>query len=101
MMHKKPNVWFILHVLFFIFAISSVFWLQWYWLALIFLFLRLQDVLFGGCILTRLEYGSWERRFTEDNIGSFLPGAMFKRLPFLIDWLFPAILILTSYLIDK
>lgn len=98
-MHKRFNVWFVIHAAVHILAITSIFWLPWYWLALIFVLLRVQDAIFGGCVLTYLEYGSWDRRWTNENIGRFLPRWMSPVFPFLIDWILPALLVLISYLI--
>lgn len=98
-MQSRLNIWFFLHVLFFVFAITSVFWLPWYYLALIFILLRIQDLIFGGCIFTKMEYGSWERRWTAEHIGHQLPHYLFPFLPLIIDWLFPALLVFISYLI--
>ncbi len=98
-MQKKPNIWFILHALFFVFAVTSVFWLPWYWLAVIFLLLRFQDFIFGGCFLTKLEYGSWNRRYTEENMEQFVPKKSFWLIPLCVDWIFPVSLVFISYLI--
>lgn len=98
---KKYNIWFALHALFFAFAISAVVWMPWYWLAAMFLILRLQDLLFGGCVLTWLEYGSWERRYTEERVGHLIPKRLLVFFPFLIDWLFPAILVALAFFFQK
>ncbi len=98
-MKRLLNPWFLLHVLVHVVAVTSIFWLEWYWLAIVFIALRIQDAIFGGCILTYLEYGSWERRWTDENIGRFLPDWMSPVFPFLIDWILPTLLVLISYLI--
>jgi len=66
--NKKMNIWFLLHVLFFIIITSGVFWINWYYLLVIFIILRIQDLIWGGCILTKLEYGSFDRRFTKEHL---------------------------------
>ena len=93
------NIWFVLHVLFFVIVISSIFWLPWYALFVIFLLLRLQDLVLGGCVLTKLEYGSYDRRFDVEKGGYFLPKKIFRFFSVTIDYIIPAILVLVSYLI--
>ncbi len=98
---QKLNIWFVLHVLFFVVVISSIFWLPWYVLLFIFLILRIQDVILGGCILTKLEYGSYDRRFDAENGKYILPKKILKFIPITVDWIIPGILVIISYFIKQ
>lgn len=96
----EKRIAFALHVLFFIFFTTSVFWLSWQWVLLIFILLRLQDFLVGGCILTYLEFGTFKRQWIKSHLvkSNILPGWIFALL---IDWLFPASLVMITYLLQK
>ncbi len=93
------NIWFILHILFFVIVIGSIFWIPWYIILAIFLLLRLQDIILGGCILTKLEYGSYDRRFDVENGQYLLPKKYMRFFPITVDWILPAILIVIAYFI--
>ena len=89
-----------LHILWFLFFISGIFWIKWYYLLVIVLALRIQDLLIGGCILTKWQHGSYERRWIDYRF------IRWSRLPerfwgFIIDWLFPLLLVLAAYLIQR
>lgn len=90
--------WAGIHILFTAFVVSSVLWIQWYVLLLIFVVLRIQDAILGGCILTRLEYGSYERRFfaTKKHL---LPDRIKHFFPLITDWVAPGALVFISYLV--
>lgn len=98
---KKLSIWFVLHVLFFIFVIFGVFWIKWYYLFLIFLILRIQDFILGGCFLTKLEYGSFDRRFIKEHSGHLLPKWSQKIFYPFVDFILPIILIILAYLIQS
>ena len=94
----------ILHELFFIIMISSVFWLPWYYIFLIFILLRLQDYLLGGCILTWVEFGEFKRQwvayhFTDKLIKTHK--ISLKVIALVVDYLFPLSLVILSYFIQK
>lgn len=94
------KIWGISHILFFILVISGIFWIKWYYLLLIFILLRLQDLIWGGCVLTKLEYGSFSRRFIAEHSGHKLPKWARKNFYIFIDYILPIILIISAYLIQ-
>ncbi len=89
----------ITHWLFFILMISSVFWLEWYYILLVFMLLRIQDLVLGGCILTYFQYGTFKRQwvFYDFIQKSKLPKSFFT---FLFDWFLPGLLIFVAWLIQ-
>lgn len=80
--------------------ISGIFWMKWYWIALLFFILRLQDKLLGGCVLTKWQFGTYNRKWTEYYLikKSKIPKTYWA---IIIDWLFPILLIILAYLIQK
>lgn len=95
------KIWGILHILFFVIVISGIFWIKWYFLFLIFLLLRIQDLVWGGCFLTKLQYGSFDRRFIAEHSAHKLPKWTRKNFYLFIDYILPVILVLLAYLIQK
>ncbi len=99
--HKQLNIYFILHILFFVVIISGIFWIKWRYLFIIFLLLRIQDLIWGGCFLTKLQYGSFDRRFIAEHSGDKLPKWARKNFYHFVDYILPVILIMLAYLIQK
>ena len=96
----RKKLGFILHVVFFVVMISSIFWLRWYWVLLIFTLLRIQDFIFGGCILTRLEFWDLKRQWVKYHYVKMnkLPTKYFALC---IDWLYPLTLVILAYFIQR
>lgn len=92
----------VLHPLFFVVVISGIFWMQWLSMAIIFATLRLQDKLLGGCILTKLEFGSykdnWSERYWKKYLNIDIPR---KRWSLYVDWILPSALIFLTFLIQS
>lgn len=84
--------------------ISSIFWLPWYYILLIFALLRVQDYFLGGCILTWLEYGDIERQWTASIFINKLVDTKkvsLKFIAFVIDYFIPVIIVILAYFIQK
>lgn len=99
-MRSRFNIWFVIHALLHVLLIPAIFLIPWYWLALIFVLLRVQDALFGGCILNYFEYGTTRVRWTEQNLARFFPKWCLPYFSFLMDWFFPVLLVYLAYLIQ-
>lgn len=94
----------ILHWLFFVMMISSVFYLPWYYIFLIFSLLRLQDYFLGGCILTWLEFGDIKRQWVTSVFINKIVNTKkisLKFIAFVIDYLIPAVIVILAYFIQK
>lgn len=95
---------FVFHWLFFVTMVSSMFWLAWYYIFLIFLLLRIQDYFFGGCILTWVEYGDFKRRWV---VNTFIANFINKRkipvkyMGIFIDYFIPLIIVILAYFIQE
>lgn len=96
---NKAEIARFLHWLFFLTMISVIFWMKWYYIALIFVLLRIQDVVLGGCILTYFQYGSFKRQwvFYDFIQKSGLPRWFYMLL---FDWLFPALLVFLAFILN-
>jgi len=86
----------VLHTLFFIFVVSAIFWIPWWGLLIIFTSLRLQDLFLGGCILTKWQYGTYEKRWVEYRWLN-ITKVPTRYWYLIIDWGFPALLIFLAY----
>ncbi len=95
------SIWFWLHVLFFVLVVVLIFFVDWYYILAIFLALRLQDLILGGCILTKLEFGSYERRFDRHYYIKYLPKFLKKSPTFFVDWILPMVLVFITFLIHR
>jgi hypothetical protein len=91
---------FVLHVVFFVVMISSIFRLHWYRVLLVFALLRIQDFIFGGCILTRLEFWDFRRQWIKYH---YIKMSKFPTKYFAVwfDRLFPLVLVLLAYCIQR
>jgi hypothetical protein len=98
---KVKNVWFLIHAGFFVLMISGIFWMNWFGMLAIFLALRVQDFVLGGCVLTKLEHGSYERRFTKIHTEKFFGNWALKYYTFVVDWFLPGIAVYLAYIYQK
>lgn len=53
------------HILIFIIMFFSPLYLPWYVVLAIFCIFRIQDKVFGGCLLTYMEFGNFDREWTD------------------------------------
>jgi hypothetical protein len=93
-----------LHWLFFLVMISSIFWLPWYYIFLIFAVLRLQDYFLGGCILTWLEFGDVKRQWVASTFINKIVSTKkvsLKLIAVFIDYLVPLLIVVLAYFIQK
>jgi len=96
-MKSHSDVWSGIHWFLHIPPILSVFFVPWYWLFGLFVLLRIQDMVFGGCVLSYAESGSWRHGWSRKNFGPYFPRPLLPYFTLLMSWLFPAMLVFTAF----
>lgn len=98
--HTQNHLAEVAHIVVMTLAYSSPLWLDWRLIALGVVLYLIQIKIFGGCILTKAQFGTYDASFTYyylDKIVSFFNGRLsFFKTKFVLDYFIPPLYIVVA-----